>query len=150
MLLAFAAQLSYLNLPERAIAFLDEARRADPDYPPTLLSRAQVLIYLGRFDEARADSTDARAACRPAQASMAAAPAWADPGTRAAHRRWSTRSIARGAPGGRRASRHSRCIPNSIASGATAKPGRPSNWAAARNARRSITVAKTRSGSSTH
>jgi tetratricopeptide (TPR) repeat protein len=54
-LLAFAAQLSYLNLPERAIAFLDEARRADPDYPPTLLSRAQVLIYLGRFDEAQAD-----------------------------------------------------------------------------------------------
>jgi tetratricopeptide (TPR) repeat protein len=54
-LLAFAAQLSYLNLPDRAIAFLDEARRGDPDYPPTLLSRAQVLIYLGRFDEAQAD-----------------------------------------------------------------------------------------------
>jgi tetratricopeptide (TPR) repeat protein len=54
-LLAFAAQLSYLNLPERAIAFLDEAKRADPDYPPTLLSRAQVLIYLGRFADAQAD-----------------------------------------------------------------------------------------------
>jgi tetratricopeptide (TPR) repeat protein len=54
-LLAFAAQLSYLNLPERAIAFLDEAKRADPDDPPTLLSRAQVLIYLGRFDDAQAD-----------------------------------------------------------------------------------------------
>ena len=55
LLLAFAAQLSYLNLPERAIVFLDEARRADPDFPPTLLSRAQVLTYLGRFDEAHAD-----------------------------------------------------------------------------------------------
>ena len=55
LLLAFAAQLSYLNLPERAIVFLDEARRADPDFPPTLLSRAQVLTYLGRFDEAHVD-----------------------------------------------------------------------------------------------
>lgn len=55
LLVAVAAQLSYLNLPERAIGFLDEARRGDPDYPVTLLARAQVLIYLGRFDEARAD-----------------------------------------------------------------------------------------------
>src|SRR5690606_2104516 len=54
LLLAVAAQLSYANLPERAIGFLDEARRADPDYPPTLLARAQVLTYLGRFDEAAA------------------------------------------------------------------------------------------------
>jgi len=55
LLLHVAAQLSYLNLPERAIGFLDEARRADPDYPPTLLARTQVLIYLGRFDEASVD-----------------------------------------------------------------------------------------------
>jgi tetratricopeptide (TPR) repeat protein len=55
LLIAVAAQLSYVNLPERAIAFLDEARRADPDFPPTLLSRAQVLTYLGRFDEAGQD-----------------------------------------------------------------------------------------------
>jgi tetratricopeptide (TPR) repeat protein len=55
LLLAFAAQLSYVNLPGRAIEFLDEARRADPDYPATLLSRAQVLIYLGRFAEAEQD-----------------------------------------------------------------------------------------------
>lgn len=55
LLLAVAAQLSYANLPERAIGFLDEARRADPDYPPTLLARGQVLTYLGRFDEAAAD-----------------------------------------------------------------------------------------------
>lgn len=55
LLLTVAAQLSYANLPERAIGFLDEARRADPDYPPTLLSRGQVLTYLGRFDEAGQD-----------------------------------------------------------------------------------------------
>ncbi|WP_024868515.1 tetratricopeptide repeat-containing sulfotransferase family protein [Pseudoxanthomonas suwonensis] len=55
LLLAVAAQLSYANLPERAIAFLDEARRADPDFPPTLLSRGQVLTYLGRFEEAGQD-----------------------------------------------------------------------------------------------
>ncbi|WDS36162.1 sulfotransferase [Pseudoxanthomonas sp.] len=53
LLLGFAAQLSYLNLQERALELLDEAWRADPDYPPTLVSRAQVLIYLGRFDTAR-------------------------------------------------------------------------------------------------
>ncbi len=54
-LIAVAAQLSYLNLPDRAIEFLDEARRGDPDYPVTLLARAQVLVYLGRFAEARED-----------------------------------------------------------------------------------------------
>lgn len=54
-LIAIAAQLSYVNLPERAIEFLDEARRADPDYPTTLLARAQVLAYLGRFTEAEED-----------------------------------------------------------------------------------------------
>ncbi|WP_162301376.1 tetratricopeptide repeat-containing sulfotransferase family protein [Cognatilysobacter segetis] len=55
LLLAIAAQLSYLNLQEDALRFLDEARRGDPDYPPTLMSRAQVLIYLGRFDEAESE-----------------------------------------------------------------------------------------------
>jgi tetratricopeptide (TPR) repeat protein len=55
LLLGFAAQLSCLNLQERALELLDEACRADPDYPPTLASRAQVLIYLGRFDAARVD-----------------------------------------------------------------------------------------------
>lgn len=54
-LIAVAAQLSYVNLPDRAIEFLDEARRADPDYPTTLLARAQVLTYLGRFEEAASD-----------------------------------------------------------------------------------------------
>ncbi|GFE82973.1 hypothetical protein GCM10011487_49730 [Steroidobacter agaridevorans] len=55
LLIAAGAQLSYLNLPERAIEYLDEARRADPDYPTTLLARTQVLTYLGRFDEAEQD-----------------------------------------------------------------------------------------------
>ena len=55
LLLAIAAQFSYLNDQPRALALLDEARRGDPDYPPTLMSRGQVLMYLGRFDEARAD-----------------------------------------------------------------------------------------------
>lgn len=55
LLLAFASQLTYLGQAEQAIAFLDEAHRADPDYPPTLLSRAQVLLYLGRFTEAGRD-----------------------------------------------------------------------------------------------
>lgn len=54
LLLAFAAQLSYLNRQEDALALLDEAMRADPDYPPTLVSRGQLLTYLGRMDEARA------------------------------------------------------------------------------------------------
>ncbi len=64
LLLAVAAQLSYANLPDRAIAFLDEARRADPDFPPTLLSRGKVLTYLGRFEEAGQDLARARAAPR--------------------------------------------------------------------------------------
>lgn len=55
LLIAAGAQLSYLNLPERAITYLDEARRADPDYPTTLLARTQILTYLGRFDEAEQD-----------------------------------------------------------------------------------------------
>ena len=55
LLVGIAAQLTYAGQPEKAILFLDEARRADPDYPPTLLSRAHVLIYLGRFKEAGED-----------------------------------------------------------------------------------------------
>jgi tetratricopeptide (TPR) repeat protein len=54
MLLAVGAQFSYLNLQAQALELLDEAMRGDPDYPPTLASRGQVLMYLGRFDEARA------------------------------------------------------------------------------------------------
>lgn len=53
LLLAAAAQLSYLNDHARALSLLDEAKRADPVYPATMLARAHVLMYLGRFDEAR-------------------------------------------------------------------------------------------------
>lgn len=55
LLITIAAQLTYVGQPEKAIAFLDEARRGDPDYPPTLLSRAHVLMFLGRFAEAGED-----------------------------------------------------------------------------------------------
>lgn len=59
VLLKAAAHLSYANLPNEAINLLDEARRADPDYPPTLLARTQVLTYLGRFREAEQDVSHA-------------------------------------------------------------------------------------------
>ena len=55
LLLTIAAQLNYLNLQEESLPYLAEARAADPDYPPMLLASAQVLIYLGRFEEAEAD-----------------------------------------------------------------------------------------------
>ena len=55
LLIACAGQLSNFNEQERALGLLEEARRGDPDYPPTLLARAQVLSYLGRFDEAETD-----------------------------------------------------------------------------------------------
>lgn len=55
LLLGCAAQLSYFNEQERALMLLDEARRADPDYPPTLMSRGQVLTYMARFEEAEQD-----------------------------------------------------------------------------------------------
>lgn len=66
-LLAAAAQFSYLNDHARALSLLDEAKRADPLYPPTLLARAHVLMYLGRFDEARGElqSCLARAPMHP-------------------------------------------------------------------------------------
>ena len=48
LLVAYAAQLSYVHLQERALQMLDEAKRGDDRYPPVLLARAQVLTYLGR------------------------------------------------------------------------------------------------------
>lgn len=55
LLLGVAAQLSYMNDQSSALEWLDEAKRADPDYPGTILSRAQVLVYLGRAAEAKAE-----------------------------------------------------------------------------------------------
>lgn len=59
LLINTAAHLSYVNLPDQAIKLLDEAKRADPDYPTTLLARTQVLTYLGRFREAEQDAARA-------------------------------------------------------------------------------------------
>jgi tetratricopeptide (TPR) repeat protein len=55
VLLRFAQVLSAMNLQAQALACLDEARRGDPSFPPTLAARAQVLTYLGRIDEAAAE-----------------------------------------------------------------------------------------------
>jgi len=55
LLIQAGAQWSYLNDQQRALRLLDEAKRGDPDYPPTLLARTQVLTYLGRADEAQVD-----------------------------------------------------------------------------------------------
>ena len=55
LLLTIARAFSVLNRQDLAFRYLDEAKRADPDYPPTLLARGQVLLYMGRFDEAKLD-----------------------------------------------------------------------------------------------
>jgi tetratricopeptide (TPR) repeat protein len=55
LLIGVAAALCYANLADRAVEFVDEARRVAPDYPDTLLGRARLLTYLGRFDEAGQD-----------------------------------------------------------------------------------------------
>ena len=55
LLLVIASNYSALGEQQRALECLDEARRGDPDFPPTLMSRAQVLMYLGRKQEARDD-----------------------------------------------------------------------------------------------
>ena len=55
VLLRFAQVASAMNLQAEALACLDEARRGDPGFPPTLAARAQVLTYLGRIDEAAAE-----------------------------------------------------------------------------------------------
>ena len=55
VLLAAGVQTSYLNLQVDALRYFDEAKRADPLFPPTLISRAQVLTYLARFDQAKTD-----------------------------------------------------------------------------------------------
>ncbi|MCC4606129.1 tetratricopeptide repeat-containing sulfotransferase family protein [Xanthomonas campestris] len=55
LLISIAAHLTYVNLPQRALTYLDEAKRADPNYPVTLFARGQILTYLGRFSEAQDD-----------------------------------------------------------------------------------------------
>lgn len=55
LLLVIATQLSYLGQQSEALVYLEEALRGDPNYPPSLLGRAQLYIYLGRFAEAMQD-----------------------------------------------------------------------------------------------
>lgn len=55
LLLGFASQLINLNEHDSAFPLLELAKQRDPQFPPSLVARAQGLIYLGRFDEARAD-----------------------------------------------------------------------------------------------
>lgn len=55
LLLTIARNFSLLNEQVRALKYLDEAYRGDPDFPPTLLSRAQVLMYLGCRADSRKD-----------------------------------------------------------------------------------------------
>lgn len=55
LLLALSAQFSYFNDQTTALQLVDEARRGDPEYPPMLLARAQILIYMGRFADAESD-----------------------------------------------------------------------------------------------
>lgn len=53
LLLAAAAQFAYLNDQAHALTLLNVAKQADPLYPATMLARAHVLMYLGRFEESR-------------------------------------------------------------------------------------------------
>jgi len=55
VLLQLAQRLSFLGMQSEALRFLDEARRGDPWYPPTLAARGQVLTYLGEFDRAESE-----------------------------------------------------------------------------------------------
>ncbi|WP_460918412.1 hypothetical protein, partial [Pseudoxanthomonas sangjuensis] len=52
LLLTIASNFSALNEQRRALKYLDEARRGDPEYPATLVARGHVLMYLGRLKEA--------------------------------------------------------------------------------------------------
>ena len=53
-LLAIARQFSFLNLQEKALEYVEEALLGDPDYPVSLLARAQLAIYSGQADVALA------------------------------------------------------------------------------------------------
>jgi predicted Zn-dependent protease len=139
VLLGAAAQCSYLNEQDRALVLLDEARRADPNFPPTLIARSQVLMYLGRFDEAEAEvtrglqlgpdiphgwsvlsklrkQTPGQQPCRPAAAAAAASGPAAGPDRRCWKRR---------------------CTRSWTISASTRRPGRRSSGCAARSDRRS-------------
>lgn len=55
LLISAASQFSSVNDQATAMTLLDEAKSGDPDFPTTLVARSQVLMYLARFAEAKAD-----------------------------------------------------------------------------------------------
>lgn len=55
LLLSAASHFSSINDQATALRMLDQARNADPDFPSTLVARAQVLMYLGRLQDAEMD-----------------------------------------------------------------------------------------------
>lgn len=55
LLMALARQCSLAGDQGRALRLLDEVHRADPEFPPGLLARAQVLMYMGRLQDAIED-----------------------------------------------------------------------------------------------
>ncbi|MDG6347743.1 sulfotransferase [Luteimonas sp. 8-5] len=55
LLMTIARHFNMLGDQARALKYLDEVHRADPDFPPGLLARAQVLMYFGRTGDARRD-----------------------------------------------------------------------------------------------
>src|SRR5690606_19669877 len=55
LLMALARQCSLAGDQGRALRLLDEVHRADPEFPPGLLARAQVLMYTGRLEDAIRD-----------------------------------------------------------------------------------------------
>lgn len=56
LLMTLARQCSLAGDQHRALRLLDEVHRGDPEFPPGLLARAQVLMYLGRLADAIVDT----------------------------------------------------------------------------------------------
>lgn len=55
LLMTIAHHFSLLGDQARALKYLDEVHRADPEFPPGLLARAQALMYFGRTQDSRRD-----------------------------------------------------------------------------------------------
>src|SRR5690606_987330 len=55
LLMALAHQFTLLGDQAQAMEYLEEVHRADPDFPPGPLVRAQVSTYVGRIADARRD-----------------------------------------------------------------------------------------------
>src|SRR3546814_9406982 len=55
LLMTIARHFNLLGDQGRALEYLDEVHRADPDFPPGLLARTHVLMYFGRNQDSRGD-----------------------------------------------------------------------------------------------